>query len=422
MKIDRLLLNKLEKLLKISGGVLIEGPKWCGKTFLGMEKARSSFFLDTYDNLEILSEIKKESIILDGEYPRLIDEWQYLPEIWNKIRYKIDKDNSLGMYILTGSSTPLRTNLNLHSGAGRISRMNLSTLTFFEILQNSEQKWISLKDLFDKKKINLNNRTKSNYDINWIVNQLLIGGWPYIIANNVKDYHEVIKNYILSIQNIDTKKLFSLNKNQNLLNNILISISRLNGTELKQTTLLSDLNNSINIRTLQKYFNFFNEFNLLFELKAWSANTRSRYKIRTSPKVYLCDPSIGLNLLNIKTSDRLFKDLNTLGIYFENQVIKDLKVFAQYLDAELYFYRDEKGYEIDAILELDDGRWCAIEIKLGNLKIQDAIDNLLKINSRITNLDKYNENPSFLMVITSGEDAFISKEGVYVVPFTCLKP
>lgn len=343
-------------------------------------------------------------------------------EIWNKIRYKIDKDNSLGMYILTGSSTPLRTNLNLHSGAGRISRMNLSTLTFFEILQNSEQKWISLKDLFDKKKINLNNRTKSNYDINWIVNQLLIGGWPYIIANNVKDYHEVIKNYILSIQNIDTKKLFSLNKNQNLLNNILISISRLNGTELKQTTLLSDLNNSINIRTLQKYFNFFNEFNLLFELKAWSANTRSRYKIRTSPKVYLCDPSIGLNLLNIKTSDRLFKDLNTLGIYFENQVIKDLKVFAQYLDAELYFYRDEKGYEIDAILELDDGRWCAIEIKLGNLKIQDAIDNLLKINSRITNLDKYNENPSFLMVITSGEDAFISKEGVYVVPFTCLKP
>ncbi len=415
--IKRILENRVKHALENMSAIWINGPKWCGKTYLGEEISKSAYYVQEIDKQNetyfSLGKLKIDNPIFDGPLPRLIDEWQLIPKIWDYTRYLIDQNkNKPNMFILTGSSKPKSSEIN-HSGAGRIGFITLSTLTFAEIINAKE--WISLKDLFEDPKLNMKELTTKEYDLNWTIKTLLKGGWPIVHSEN-RDHKIVIDNYVNSILNTDLKEVAGVNADRNLFSQLLKSVSRLNTSVLKQSTILNDIKNKINEKTLYKYMNILESTYVIDYLEPWSVNSRSKTAIRTSPKMYLCDPSIGLNVLGFKNESDLLKDLNTLGIYFENQVIKDLKVYAEYLDGKLYYYQNKNGFEIDAILSISRYEWAAIEIKLGTTNLDKAARDLIKF----ANL--YEIKPKFLMIIYGGDISYVREDGVLVVPHTLLKP
>ncbi len=425
MEIKRIIEDQIKNALRIAGYILIVGPKWCGKTWISEKLSNSQIYLES-NSLE-----EKESLgesymskILDGKYPRLIDEWQLVPEIWDKIRHIVDhsKDGQ-GLYILTGSTTVYDTSKIYHSGAGRVIEIKMSTLTFHEIINDNNK--ISLLDLFNKSNID---HVINKFDIHWVAKQIIMGGWPQVISKNIENSETLIENYFESIYRLNRIKDLPINLNNDILKNVLKSLARLNSSQLNLSTILSDLKNEIVIKTLNKYIDLLKSLFIIDFIEPWSGiNPRSKYKIRTKPKMYFCDPSLGLSLLSLNHKNKLFLNLNnikTFGIYFENQVIKDLKVYAQSINGKLYFYRDEKDFEIDAILELNDGRWAAIEIKLGDSleSIKKAEENLLKFQDRITTWENIDSKPSFLLIINNMDRSYKTTKGVYIIPHTCLKP
>lgn len=425
-QIKRLINSEIEKLLKIFGAICIQGPKWCGKTYLGLLFSKSHYFMNENieRNKELINEDWKRNIIFSGEKPRLIDEWQVLPQIWDKVRFIIDMNlGEPSQFILAGSNSIERTKIS-HSGAGRIAFINLSTLTFYEILQNESDQFISLIDLFSNSDSLPFNKT--SYDLNWVCENLLIGGWPSVYSGEYdkNDLTAIAKNYVKNIANSNIEHI-NLNIDEKTLFEILLSIARLNGSQINNNTILKDINNKISLNTLNKYIKLLESLFIINYIDSWSINVRSKTKIRTKPKMYLCDPSLGLSILKIKGIEHLLTDTRLLGIYFENQVIKDLKVFAQTIGAELYFFRNENGFEIDAILQLDDGRWAPIEIKLTNSNkssIDEAAKNLLSIESKIQTKIELKSKPSFYLIITASDYGYKRDDGVLVIPFTLLKP
>ena len=416
----RLLENKITNALKTIGCILIEGPKQSGKTFLAKKLSNSQFYVqeDGIKNQWLL-DVKKNNPILDGLKPRLIDEWQILPQIWDKVRFLIDQsDNPVGLYILTGS-TKVDFNQVFHSGAGRILPIPIHTLTFAEILYEEDK--ISLKDLFFNQE-NVDPNIFTEFGFEQTVQQLINGGWPYPLANNISS-ENTIKSYLSALANVDPVALQEFNLNPILLEQILISLARLNSAQIKQTTILNDLKQQLNVRTLIKYLDHIKNQYLIFDLNPWPMalnNLRSKTLIRSTSKTYWTDPSIGLSLLKVKNVQHLYADLNTLGIYFENQVIKDLVVYANALNGNLYFYRDSNGFEIDAIMELDDGKWAAFEIKLSEINFDQAAQNLLRFEKRILE-QKIKQTPaSFLMIISAQNYGYQREDGVYVCAHSCL--
>ena len=420
-KIERLISSIIERDLKLFGAILIEGPKWCGKTYLGLAFSKSQYYIqeNLEDNLKLMNLEWKNNPIFTGDYPRLIDEWQEIPKIWDKIRFIIDMNlNKSGQFILTGSSNVDWTKIR-HTGAGRISQIKISTLTFYEILKNKVDNFISLFDLFE----NINNfkELHTEYGIEWITKNLLIGGWPVPQSNSVEDTIYV-EQHIKSLLNI--KKIPNLNFNKNVFLNFLKSIARLNGSQLNHQTVLKDLKNQVSLNTLKKYIELIESNYYIDYLDSWNLNVRSKTAIRSKPKMYLCDPSICLNLLGIKSVKQLFLDLRLLGICFENQVIKDLKVYAQNIGANLFYFRNQNGFEIDAILQLNDGRWAPIEIKL-NVDDDNAnlyAKKLLSISEKIKTNYGINKEPSFYMIITTTKFSYKRDDDVLIIPFTLLKP
>ena len=416
----RLLENKITNALKTIGCILIEGPKQSGKTFLAKKLSNSQFYVqeDGIKNQWLL-DVKKNNPILDGLKPRLIDEWQILPQIWDKVRFLIDQSNNpVGLYILTGS-TKVDFNQVFHSGAGRILPIPIHTLTFAEILYEEDK--ISLKDLFFNQE-NVDPNIFTEFGFEQTVQQLINGGWPYPLANNISS-ENTIKSYLSALANVDQVALQEFNLNPILLEQILISLARLNSSQIKQTTILNDLKQQLNVRTLIKYLDHIKNQYLIFDLNPWPMalnNLRSKTLIRSTSKTYWTDPSIGLSLLKVKNVQHLYADLNTLGIYFENQVIKDLVVYANALNGNLYFYRDSNGFEIDAIMELDDGKWAAFEIKLSEINFDQAAQNLLRFEKRILE-QKIKQTPaSFLMIISAQNYGYQREDGVYVIAHSCL--
>ena len=321
------------------------------------------------------------------------------------------------MFILTGSSKPDYQKI-FHNGTGRMAIVNLQTLAFAEII--GDQQKVSLSSLFEQVKLE---PITTNYQIEWVAQQLLKGGWPHILKNPVTGYH-LLDDYLQIWMRNNFLLSSNLRFNQTIMKKVFHSLNRLNGTQLKKTTVLSDLKQAINIKTLNRYLDYIDAQYLTFNLNVWNPdwNHRSKKQLQTSPKVYLCDPAIGLRILKLKTAEELFLDLNTFGIYFENQVIKDLLVYAQAINAEVFFYHDTNGLEIDAILELDDGNWAAIEIKLGATQIEQAAKNLLHFSKLMEQFKSKRRQPKFLMVITAGEHAYQRADGIYVVPHVCLEP
>ncbi len=423
MEIKRLVSKNIQKALDNIGAVLVTGPKFCGKTFISEKFAKSQIYI----NHNVIHDIERlgDKVFLNGETPRLIDEWQLYPHIWDSVRHEIDKhkDNNVGLYLLTGSTKPFNNGILEHSGAGRIARLKMQTLTFYEILSLPDESTISLLDLFDHKPLK---DITNPYDIDVVDEMMIKGGWPSIISNQDKDYRFLIEKYIDAITNISTKDEqesgYIFRKNPTQLSHLLKSLARLSTAQINKSTIIKDFGEDINIATIDKYINMLYDTDVIFDVPVWrNSNIRSSYTLRTKPKTYFCDTSLVCNLLGISNVDDFYKDGNTTGIIFETQVIKDLMVYAQYIGAKLYFYRDSNGNEIDAILEMNDGRWAAIEIKLSLTVALKASENLLKVIDTL-NVGGTKSKPEFTLIIANCDQCYQDKNGVYIIPHTLLRP
>ena len=402
---------EIKELLKIFGCVWIRGPRFSGKTFISEKISNSKFYVQEHgqENLQLLNLPIEQNPIFSGQSPRLIDEWQIIPQIWDKVRFIVDQNKGKkGLFILTGSSKPEYKQM-IHNGAGRIATIQMQTLTFSEIIKSDAK--ISLLNLFEQKEFI---PSYSDLQIDWVAKQLLYGGWPSLKQDDDQHF-KFISEYIKTISNWNNKTIFA---------DFLKSLARLNGTYLKKTTIAKDLKQEISVQTIQNYLDYmYNEY-LIFNLNLWpsvSDNKRSKVFLKETAKVYFCDPSLGLHLLKFKNIGDLWRDLKTLGIYFENQVIKDLMVYAQALNGQLYFYRDSNNFEIDAIMELANGDWAAFEIKTSGdqATLDAAAKQLINFKDKIQKLSTLKE-PKFLMIINAQPYAFQREDGVFVVGHTNL--
>ena len=409
---------KLALALEAMGAVLIEGPKWCGKTSTAEHIAKSVLYMqdpDTYDE-NMLKAKTKPSLLLDGDTPRLLDEWQVAPVLWNAVRFAVDKRREPGQFILTGSVVPVRTD-EMHSGTGRISRMKMRTMSLFESGESSGE--ISLRSLFDGEN---EANGKSRATLEQIAFFLVRGGWPAAVSENnetlalkkVSDYYEAVVNE-------DISRIDNVEKSPDRVRGLMRSLSRNISSEAGTSTILNDLRaneSSLSQVTIDQYVNALKMIFVIDDLPAWSPKLRSKTAIRTTAKRHFSDPSIAAAALGA-TAKRLFNDFLTFGLLFESLCIRDLRIYADSLDGNVYHYRDAKGREVDAIIQLNDGRWGAVEVKMGAGDIETAAKNLLDFKAAIDIARM--EEPSFLMVLTATETAFQLDSGVWVVPLGCLR-
>ena len=410
--------TKLAFSLKAMGAVLIEGPKWCGKTSTAEHIAKSVLYMQDPDEYEdnMLKARTKPSLLLAGETPRLLDEWQVAPVLWNAVRFAVDKRQEIGQFILTGSVVPVRTN-EMHSGTGRISRMKMRTMSLYESRESSGE--ISLNALFNDITDIYGNSGLSLEQIAFILTR---GGWPAAVSENdetlalkkVSDYYEAVVNE-------DISRIDSVEKSPDRVRSLIRSLSRNISSEASTTTILNDLRANdkfLSQVTIDQYVNALKMLFVIDDLPAWSPALRSKTAIRTTAKRHFTDPSIATAALNA-TTERLFKDFKTFGFLFEALCIRDLRIYADSLDGNVYHYRDAKGVEVDAIIQLKDGRWGAAEVKMGAGDIETAAENLLKFKANIDTASM--REPSFLIVLTTTKTAYQLNNGVIVVPIGCLK-
>lgn len=413
----------LEKKLKGMGAVLIEGPKWCGKTTTAEQHAASVIFMDNpaSRNANIEAAELDPNLILDGETPRLIDEWQIAPQLWDAVRYTVDHRDEEGQFILTGSAVPPvkeEDKKRMHTGTGRIARLKMRPMSLWESGESSGK--VSLKALFDGEKPSAANDT----ELARIAFMTCRGGWPRAIHQEPEIALERASDYFDAVINSDINRTDSSLKNPTKAALLMRSYARLLGSQAPLTAICADMSSTENTptdsRTAQSYIDALKLIYVIEDMPAWNPNLRSKSAIRTSDTRYFVDPSIGAAALGIGPED-LLSDLRTFGFFFENLCVRDLRIYAEPISGQVYHFRDSKGLECDAVVHLRNGRYGLIEIKLGGDKlIEEGATNLLKLRDKI-NTDKMNE-PSFLMIITAvGKFAYQRKDGVYVVPITCLK-
>ena len=416
--LPRLADAKLALSLKAMGAVLIEGPKWCGKTRTAEHIAKSALYMQDPDAFEenMLKAGTKPSLLLEGKTPRLLDEWQVAPVLWNAVRFAVDKRQKRGQFILTGSVVPVRTN-EMHSGTGRISRMIMRTMSLYESGESTGD--ISLTDLFDGK---TDMSGVSKLRLEQIAFALCRGGWPVAVKERSEKLAlKIVSDYYEAVVNEDISRIDNVEKSPDRVRSMMRSLSRNISSEAGATTILNDIlanDGSLSQVTINQYINALKMLFVIDDLPAWSPRLRLKTAIRTSVKRHFSDPSIASSALGASTG-RLFDDFKTFGLLFESLCIRDLRVYADSLDGRVYHYRDAKGIEVDAIIQLNDGRWGAAEIKMGAGYIEAASGNLIKFKAGIDTL-KMSE-PSFLMILTATEYAFQMKNGVWVVPLGCLK-
>ncbi len=417
----RVLDDKIEHYLKLFGAVSIEGPKYCGKTWAGRYHSKSEVLLQRTtgkegNNIE-LAKISP-SIILEGEKPKLIDEWQEATNLWDEIRADVDRTGLKGQYILTGSSTPNRKEIS-HSGAGRYGKIYLRTMSLYESGDSSGD--ISLEQLCNNI---MKPKLTGEVDLKNIAKLIIRGGWPGNLGYSVKDSIESIKEYIDLIINDDLYRLDGVNRDKHKMKLLLKSLARNESTTVSNMTLKNDIseidNEDIDIDTLSSYLNALDKLYLLDNDEPFSTNVRSSVRVKKSEKRHFADPSIASALLNL-TEEKLINDLKTFGFLFEAMVERDLKIYANSFNAKVFHYQDYQNREIDSIIELEDGNWCAIEIKLGVNQIEKAAQNLVQLKKAIEK--EKGKAPSVLCVICGLSNAAYKREdGVFVVPITALKP
>ena len=415
--LPRVVDSEIDELMEIMGAVLIEGCKWCGKSTTGSHHAKSIIEFQNPDKKQEYDEIKntKPSLFLKGEKPRMFDEWQMYPVVWDSIRTDVDHSRLKGQYILTGSAKPSEGQI-MHTGTGRISRVLMRPMSLFESGESTGE--VSFNDILEGKDIS----GVSNLSLEDIASIIIRGGWPASIEVKSDAKYRFAQEYVKSLIHEEVKKVDNVERNPEKMRNVLRSLARNISTPVSNTTLENNVKNSfddyISRPTLADYLNTLEKLFVIEDVNVTNLNFRSKYAIRTRPKKYFVDPSIATAILEMKPND-LIKDLNTFGFMFESLCIRDLKIYTQHYDGDITFYRDEKDFEIDAILRTSSGKWGAIEIKLGAGYIDLAANNLLKFKNRV-DIKKCGE-PSFLMVLTGANYSYKRDDGVYVVSIGTLK-
>lgn len=411
----------LKRKLEGKGAVLIEGPKWCGKTTTAEQFAASVLYMDDPEKIEqniTMSELNPKRL-LKGDTPRLIDEWQLAPKLWDAIRFEVDHRDDLGQFVLTGSAVPVDSKEITHSGTGRFSWLTMRPMSLYE--SGDSNGGVSLKTLFDGE---TEVDADSALDIDRLSFLVCRGGWPQAVNMRDEIALDQAYDYYDAVIRSDINRVDKVQKNPDRVRRLMRSYARNQGGQVPNTVLAHDIANndeaSITEETVAAYLNALRKIYVVEDMPAWNPNLRSKTAIRSSNTRYFIDPSIAVAALGIGPKD-LLNDLNTFGFLFETLCIRDLRVFADALNGEVYHYRDKDGQECDAVVHLRNGQYGLIEIKLGGEKlIEEGAESLKSMEAKI-DTSKMN-NPSFLMVLTgTGDYAYRRQDGVLVVPIGCLK-
>jgi hypothetical protein len=407
----------LRERLKSSGAVLIEGPKWCGKTRTAEENSSSQLYMEDPDKRSsyLKAADVKPSLLLEGNTPRLLDEWQSAPVLWDAVRFMVDKRGLSGQFILTGSAVPL-DNAVQHTGTGRISRMMMRPMSLFESKESNGS--VSLKRLFDGK---TDIDAYSELTIEQIAFLIVRGGWPASVGKEESVALRHAIDYIEAVINADVSRVDGVEKNPVRVRALLHSIARNISTPATIRTIHDDITDgdtSLSEKTVSQYLNALDRIFVTENIPAWNPALRSKTAIRTAVKRQFVDPSIATAVMRL-TPSLLLEDFNYFGFLFESLCDRDLRIYADALDGQLFHYRDSSGLESDAVIALNDGRWAAVEIKLGSKEIEEGVKHLLALKKKV-NTDKMRE-PSFLMILTGTEFAYRREDGVFVVPLGCLR-
>lgn len=414
---DALLLRKLQG----KGAVLIEGAKWCGKTTSATQIAKSVLKLGEKIVLRESLQMAEmnPALLLNGATPRLIDEWQSIPALWDSVRSEVDNREELGQFILTGSAVPVHSDEIIHTGTGRIGRLVMRPMSLYESGESNGE--VSLNALFEQPEQIF---AKNDIDIEQLAFLVCRGGWPQaslmegtVALDQAIDYYDAVVHY-------DIQRADEVDRDPERVKLLMRSYARHQGAAVNYSMICQDMkandNSQLNDDTVASYIKALKKIFVVEDMPAWNPNLRSKTTVRSSDTRYFTDPSIGVAALGVGPKDFL-SDLNTFGLFFETMAVRDLRVFAESLDGTLYHYRDRNGLECDAVLHRRNGSYGLIEIKLGGESLIEAgAKNLLSL-ARIIDTDRM-KSPSFLMVLTGvGTYAYRRKDGVYVVPIGCLK-
>ena len=415
----RLIDNIIDSYLDAFGAVCVEGPKWCGKTWTSSYHCKSEIMLGNPDgnfqNRQLAQ--MSPSLVLEGETPRLIDEWQEVPQLWDAVRYKVDQNGNKGQFILTGSATPNHKGI-LHSGAGRIAKLRMRPMSLFESGDSSGD--ISLKDICEGR---IEPKILGEVDLRKLIDFIIRGGWPANQETTLKQAAYLPIQYIRAVLDDDVYRIDNVKRDKHKMELLLRSLARNEATTVTNKKLKNDIkeidDEDIDVETVSAYLDVFQRLFLTDNQKPFEAKLRSSIRIKQAEKRHLSDPSLAAALLNA-TPEMLLNDLNTLGFLFEALCERDLKIYAESFDAELYHYQDYNNNEMDAVIAMPDGKWCGFEIKLGANQIDMAAENLIKIKNEI----KANGGiaPDSLCVICGLSNAAYQRpDGVFVVPITALR-
>lgn len=415
----RLIDDKVNEYLLAFGAVCIEGPKWCGKTWTSSAHSNSEIFIgDPAGNFQNrqLAEMSP-ALVLDGAKPRMIDEWQEVPQLWDAVRYAVDQTSEKGQFILTGSATPNHKGI-LHSGAGRIARIRMRPMSLYESGFSTGK--ISLKDLCTGK---FTSAMTGEVDLRKLIEYIIRGGWPANIETPLSQAALLGSEYLNAIISDDAYRIDGVRRDVHKMQLLLRSLARNESTTVTNKKLKNDIkeidDEDIDIDTVASYLDIFNRLFLLENQPPFAAKIRSSVRIKQAEKRHFCDPSLACALLKA-TPDMLLSDLETLGFLFESLCERDLRIYAETFDANLYHYQDYNNKEIDAVIEMNDGTWAAFEIKLGANQIDAAAKSLIRIRDEIT--AEKGLPPKVLCVICGLSNAAYQRpDGVFVVPITALK-
>lgn len=418
---ERIIDDIVKSKLASFGAVCIEGPKWCGKTWTALNHSNSVIYIgDPQNNFQnrLLAEVDP-SIVLAGLHPRLIDEWQEVPSLWDAVKFEVDKSRDKGQYILTGSSTPKSFGI-LHSGTGRIDRIMMRPMSLYE--SGDSDGSVSLKMLFNNTLKTTKIETMTLSKLAYLATR---GGWPGALGMNEKQASDIARSYLKSILADDVTKIDGVKRDSKKVKALIKSLARNVATSVSNATLIKDIKefdgDVIDPNTIASYLDILTRLFIIDNQQAYDMNYRSSTRVAKTPKRHFIDPSLAVAALEMSPS-MLLKDLNLFGFIFESLVIRDLKIYAEANRGSVYHFRHhDTGDEIDAVIELDDGTWGAFEIKLGYNQVDKAAENLLKIKM---NLDQTNhkKSPTVLCVICGlGEYAYKRPDGVFVIPINSLK-
>lgn len=416
----RIIDNKIEEYLGVFGALCIEGPKWCGKTWTSSFHSRSEIYLgDPAGNFQNrnLAELSPD-LVLQGELPRLIDEWQEVPPLWDTVRFHVDQSSEKGLFILTGSSTPNHKGI-LHSGAGRIARIRMRPMSLYESGDSSGM--VSLGDLCADR---MESVMTGEVRLTDLIGYILRGGWPASLGLSIKEASLLPRQYLDAIVDDDVYRIDGVKRDTTKIRLLLRSLARNESTTATNRSLKNDVkekdDEDIDVDTIASYLDIFSRLFLIENQQPFSSKIRSSVRVKQAEKRHFADPSLAAALLGA-TEEKLLGDLNTLGFLFEALCERDLRIYTDAFGGQLYHYQDYQNREVDAVIQLPGGEWCAFEIKLGANQIDEAAAVLVKLKNDIAK-EPGGIPPKVLCVVCGMSNAAYKRaDGVYVVPITALR-